>query len=233
MPLIAKCHNPLLELYEHKKHQIRRRLKDFQTFYSKPVVWEYRNKVMRLVPSAKTDDERLFEELSFCILTANGTAETGMNAVMRIRDILQDGSASEIQKQLIGCCRFHNRASYIVQNREFLKKQYNFKLRELLESFSDNQSLRSFLVTNIKGFGYKESSHFLRNVGFKGYGIIDKHILNSLKEFNVIAQDFKVTNPKGYLEAEQKLIEFSQEIGIGIDELDLLLWSRKTGQILK
>lgn len=226
-------HNNLLRDYDHKKHQIRRRLKDFQTFYHKPVVWEYRNKMMLLIPSSKTGDERLFEEMTFCILTANGTAETGMNAVMRIRDVLQKGTTSQIQKQLTGCCRFHNRAEYIVKNREFLKKHYNFKIKTLLESFSDKQLLRDFLVTNIKGFGYKEASHFLRNIGFKGYGIIDKHILNSMKEFNVIDKEFKVTSPKRYLEAEQKLQEFSQEIGIGIDELDLLLWSRKTGIILK
>ena len=36
-----------------------------------------------------------------------------------------------------------------------------------------------------------------------------------------------------YLEIESILKEFSREIGIHIDELDLLLWSEKTGEILK
>ena len=40
----------------------------------------------------------------------------------------------------------------------------------------------------IKGLGYKEASHFLRNIGFPGYAILDKHILNSLREMGVIGK---------------------------------------------
>ncbi len=232
MQKVLKNYSTLLEEYEKRKYSIKRRLKDFQDFYNKPLVWEYKNKIIKLVPSNKTDDERLFEELSFCILTANGTAETGINCINKIRPILVKGTARQIQKLLIGHCRFHNRASYIVHNREFLKKKYNFKLKQLIEQFTDMQAIRDFLVINIKGFGYKESSHFLRNIGFRGYAILDKHIINSMKEFGII-KDIKTITPKRYLELEQTYINWAKEIGIDNDELDLLLWSRKTGKILK
>jgi len=36
-----------------------------------------------------------------------------------------------------------------------------------------------------------------------------------------------------YLAVEQELIRFAREIKIDFDELDLVLWSMKTGEILK
>ena len=62
------------------------------------------------------------------------------------------------------------------------------RLRERLESFGDAFERRDWLAQDprIKGLGYKEASHFLRNIGFKGYGILDKHIVRSLFELGVI-----------------------------------------------
>ncbi len=86
---------------------------------------------------------------------------------------------------------------------------------------------------DIKGIGYKEASHFLRNIGFRGYAILDKHIINSMHEFGILKTGDKPKNNKEYLEIEQKLMGFSGDIGIDADELDLLLWSMKNGRILK
>ena len=88
-------------------------------------------------------------------------------------------------------------------------------------------------MDNVKGFGYKEASHFLRNIGFKGYAILDKHILNSLIEFGVVDEIKMPLNRDRYLGIEGKMKVFSNEIGIPMDELDLLLWSRRNGRILK
>ena len=38
---------------------------------------------------------------------------------------------------------------------------------------------------------------------------------------------------KKYLDIEQKMKKFSKKTGINMDELDLTLWSYKTGEILK
>jgi N-glycosylase/DNA lyase len=43
----------------------------------------------------------------------------------------------------------------------------------------------------------------------------------------------KSLNKKKYLEYEQRFIGFSKQLNINIDELDLLLWSIKNGQIMK
>ena len=105
-----------------------------------------------------------------------------------------------------------------------------YKINEFMQfikSFNDKNELRDFFALNkgIKGLAYKEASHFLRNIGFKGYAILDKHIINSLHEFGVLKTNDKPKNAKEYLEIEQKFIDFSKDVGIGVDELDLLLWS--------
>jgi N-glycosylase/DNA lyase len=85
----------------------------------------------------------------------------------------------------------------------------------------------------VKGLGYKESSHFLRNVGFRGYAILDKHILRSLAELGVISSPEPPATRKRYLETEDRLRAFSRSVQIDFDELDLILWSMKTGEVLK
>ena len=109
------------------------------------------------------------------------------------------------------------------------------KLMLLIESFDDRMKLRDFFAANkgIKGIGYKEASHFLRNIGFKGYAILDKHILRSLNEFGIISSPDPPTSRSKYLEIEAKMKKFAQEINIDFDDLDLLLWSNRTGEILK
>ena len=85
----------------------------------------------------------------------------------------------------------------------------------------------------IKGLGYKESSHFLRNVGLRGYAILDKHILRCLFEVGVLDSPQPPTTRTRYLATEQRLRDFARDVSIDFDELDLVLWSMKTGEILK
>jgi N-glycosylase/DNA lyase len=224
--------------YALKQDKISARLNDFTRFYNEQYSWYYENKVMGLKPVNRDDNLRIFEELSFCIFTANTSAEMGLKAVDSIRDILMDGTAKDMSKKLEGVYRFNNlRPQYIVHTREYLKDKFDFKIKDKIESLKSNtQELRDFFAINpgIKGLSFKEASHFLRNIGFKGYAILDKHIINSLMEFNVIQKNTKLPlNKKTYPEVEQKLIKFSSLIDIPVDELDLLLWSRKNGRILK
>jgi N-glycosylase/DNA lyase len=109
------------------------------------------------------------------------------------------------------------------------------RLRERLSGFTDPIARRDWLARErrIKGLGYKEASHFLRNVGFKGYAILDKHILRSLCELGIISSPQPPTTRARYLETEDTLRRFAQDVEIDFDELDLVLWSMKTGEILK
>ncbi len=208
----------LKQAYAKKKSAIRSRLNEFRKI------------------GEEADDNELFEELAFCICTAGASAKMGLKSVEAMRDILPTGSLKSLRKRLDGVHRYPNtRPAYIVHTREYLKNEHNFKIKNLLESFNDPIERRDFLAKNknIKGIGYKESSHFLRNIGFSGYAILDKHILNTLYEFKVIKGPKPPATRDKYIYAERKLIEFADKLEIHMDELDLLLWSEKTGEILK
>ncbi|HYO90025.1 MAG TPA: hypothetical protein VEQ40_00225 [Pyrinomonadaceae bacterium] len=129
----------------------------------------------------------------------------------------------------------NSRSGYIAVTREHLRADCGMRLYERLEGFRDPLARRDWLARErgIKGLGYKESSHFLRNVGFSGYGILDKHILRSLAELQVIETPQPPTTRTRYLETEERLKRFARDIRIDFDELDLVLWSMKTGEILK
>jgi N-glycosylase/DNA lyase len=210
--------NELRRDYSAKKPLIVRRLAEFRTVYDK-------------------GDRAIFEELCFCILTAGSSAKMGMRTISALKDILRTGSEKELQQRAhLHRVRFWRlRPSYIYHTREYLDEVCGLKLKRLIASFDGRHALRDFFAQNkdVKGLGYKEASHFLRNIGFPGYAILDKHILNSLREMGVISTRMRSTNRSGYIAIEKKVEQFAEEIGIDMDHLDLLLWSRKTGEILK
>jgi N-glycosylase/DNA lyase len=204
--------------YRKKKPAITARLSEFKALYEK-------------------GDQAIFEELCYCILTAGSSAKMGMRTVEALKDILHTGDEKQLQQRAKAHrVRFWRiRPAYIFQTREYLKDACGMKLCRLIESFECRHLRRDFFAKNksIKGLGYKEASHFLRNIGFPGYAILDKHILNSLREMGVISKRMRPTTRAGYLAIEQRLERFAEELGIDMDHLDLLLWSRKTGEILK
>ncbi len=181
-------------------------------------------------------DERLWEEMVFCFFTGGCSARMGIRSVEAVKPILLSGNHAELASALRGKHRYPNaRAGYIVASREFLQEHCDLRLRKKLQSFTDDFERRDWLVREkrIKGLGYKEASHYLRNIGFKGYAILDKHILRSLAELKII-DDPKPPNTRlKYLTIEEKLKNLAQTMQIDFDELDLVLWSLKTGEILK
>lgn len=181
-------------------------------------------------------DRDLWEEMVFCFFTGGCSAKMGLRSIEAVRPLLLDGTQPQLAAALVGSHRYPNaRSRYIVASREFLQRHCNMQLREKLESFECGFERRDWLVKEkgIKGLGYKEASHFLRNIGFRGYAILDKHILNCLAELKII-DDPKPPNTRSrYLSTEDKLKQFSKQAGVDFDEMDLVLWSMKTGEILK
>jgi N-glycosylase/DNA lyase len=197
---------------------IRERLNEFRA------VWE-----------AGSDSE-IFAELVYCIFTAGASAKMGARAVEAIKPVIEGGPAEQLNQLLLGVHRYPRaRAGYVVVTREFLMQDCRMQLRQRLSAFDHPNDRRDWLARErgIKGLGYKESSHFLRNIGFSGYGILDKHILRCLFELEVIDSPDPPTTRRRYLEVEEKLRGFAREVEIDFDELDLVLWSFKTGEVLK
>ncbi len=182
-----------------------------------------------------TDDD-IWAEMVFCFFTGGCSAKMGLRSLEAVRHLLMNGTQPELAKALTGVHRYPNaRSRYVVASREHLRADCGFQLRERLATFDCHFERRDWLAREkgIKGLGYKEASHFLRNIGFRGYAILDKHVLNCLAELGVISEPKPPSNRARYLETEERLRELSERTGIDFDEMDLVLWSMKTGEILK
>ena len=182
------------------------------------------------------DEKNIFSELAFCILTPQSKAVSCWTAVEELRN--QGLLFSENRKIkagiLRGKVRFHNiKADNLCRAGNFFLNSLKYNLNDSLEQ-KDIKEVRKYLVENIRGFGFKESSHFLRNIGFgEEIAILDRHILKKLYEFEVIKKIPKTISEKKYLEIESKMKTFSEKISIPISHLDLLLWYMATGEIFK
>jgi N-glycosylase/DNA lyase len=162
----------------------------------------------------------------------------GMKAIEAIRPFLMDGQRGEMTKALkkAGAHRFPvERPGYIVVARNFLRDHCGLKLREQLQSFSNPIERRDWLAQEkgIKGLGYKEASHFLRNIGLRGHAILDKHVVRCLADLKIVENSRPPTTRGRYLDVEERLRRLAIELQVDFDELDLVLWSMKTGEVLK
>src|SRR5207249_12322603 len=93
---------------------------------------------------------------------------------------------------------------------------------------------RDWLAREIDGLGLKEASHFLRNTGRgEDFAILDRHILRNLIRHGVVRRLPQTLTARRYLDIEARTQQFSHEIGIPMSALDLLFWSRETGEIFK
>lgn len=183
------------------------------------------------------NNEDIFVELSFCILTPQSKARNAWKAITILRDnnLLFSGNPEEIVEYL-NIVRFKNNKAenlYRLRN-QMLSKEGEFITKDLIESLGDIEAKREWLVKNIRGIGYKEASHFLRNIGFGDeIAILDRHILKNILNLAVIDELPKTLTKKKYLEIEEKMKEFSRLIKIPMDHLDLLLWYMEAGEIFK
>ena len=181
-------------------------------------------------------DNQLWEEMVFCFFTGGCSARMGLNSLDAVKPILMTADQPDLARALSGVHRYPNaRSRYIVASREFLREHCDLKLRKKLHGFDCRLERRDWLVREkgIKGLGYKEASHYLRNIGFTGYAILDKHVLNCMAELKIIDEPKPPNTRTRYLMVEEKLKQLTTMTKIDFDELDLVLWSMKTGVILK
>lgn len=184
-------------------------------------------------------EERLFEELVFCLLTPQSRARNCWRAVERLSrgKLLNKNS---LEHKIVPCLtgvRFgNNKAQYIRLARKIFSENGKSAVRKKLAPLLREKvpMAREWLVRNVKGYGWKEASHFLRNVGFgRDMAILDRHILKNMVKFGIIKSVPETLNKKKYLNIEEKLKNFSKEIKIPLSHIDLLFWSAETGEIFK
>jgi N-glycosylase/DNA lyase len=188
---------------------VNQRLKEFSSFSSK-------------------SENAWFQELCFCILAANSKQKTAQaiqeSLNTKLLTIPQQELAIFIKKSKH---RFHNnKAKYIVEARK------HHPIKSKLYNLSEQQA-REFLVKNIKGLGFKEASHFLRNTGSKNLAILDRHILSLLLQHSIINEIPQSITPQVYLNIEIKFLTISKQLNISPAKLDLYMWYLKNNEIAK
>jgi N-glycosylase/DNA lyase len=209
-------HEKLLEHYENRKKDIKKRLDEFKKVWNSP-------------------EEDLFAELCFCLCTPQSKARTCDAFIRRVKrnKLLYQGTEKELRGYMFGVRFCDNKTRYIMGAREFFKENGKIKIKNRISNCSP-EGARDWLVKNVKGLGMKESSHFLRNIGLgENLAILDRHVLKNLKKHGVIKEIPSCLTDKKYKKIEEKMKNFSKRIGIPLADLDLLFWSEETGEIFK
>jgi N-glycosylase/DNA lyase len=186
----------------------------------------------RLVDFARVPPEEYFYELVYCLLTPQSSAVNASKAVERLRAaefISKETDPVPVLRHKSHYIRFHN-----TKSRHLREAKETFpRIALKLCNGTPPHELRAWLVANVRGLGWKEASHFLRNIGYRNCAILDRHILKNLKRYKVVGRIPKVLTAKRYRAIETRFALFARETGITMDELDLLFWSSETGEILK
>jgi N-glycosylase/DNA lyase len=181
------------------------------------------------------DDRELFIELVFCLLTPQSGARRSWRAVQNMlgKGHLFTGGFEEISGEL-NIVRFKNhKASYILEAREAFVEG-GLSLKKILGGFTTSRDKRQWIAGNIKGLGFKEASHYLRNIGLgDDIAILDRHILRSMRYLGLIGEIPPSISPRIYLVLEERLARYAAKSGIPLGHLDFVLWFIETGDLFK
>ncbi len=182
----------------------------------------------RLTSFSRLSATDIFYEFCFCLLTPQSKGKFCWEKVKILQAHDFKNKSFDPHAHIQDMRFHHHKNKYLLAG----KKIYP-QVLEQLSSLKDSFVLREWLAENVNGYGYKEASHFLRNIGHRNLAILDRHILKNLVQHKIIKELPKTLTVRRYLEIEQAFQHFSKTINISMDALDLLFWSNETGEIFK
>lgn len=186
----------------------------------------------RLDYFSNVKSEEYFYELCFCICTPQSKAKSAYVVQLELQKLdfrNREFDPTPILRNPANYIRFHNQKA-----RRLIEMRHKYsEIENVLLSDATTYDKRNWLTENLKGFGMKESSHFLRNIGYRNLAILDRHILKHLVRCGIYDEIPKIGTINRYLEVEKDFQNYAADINVNIDELDLLFWSYETGEIFK
>ncbi len=202
----------LLNVFAERKHEITHRLVEFKA-----------------VPESE-----YFYEMAFCLLTPQTSARAADQSIRMLKNLDYQNTDIDAEPVLRSggmYIRFHRTKAKRLKE---LKTSYREAFTVLTSSGFTAVERRAELIRIVKGYGYKEASHLLRNIGKnEGLAILDRHILRNLNRLGIIESVPNSLSPAAYLKVENLFVSFAESLSILPDELDLLFWSMETGTVLK
>ena len=217
MKINEEFSNEILEINEKIKDEISLKIKEYKDafFYN---------------------EKDFFAEIAFCILTPQSKAKNAWKIIEILKEngLLYSGTSEE-PVDYLNLVRFKNtKAKRLVDLRNLLTIDKRLASKEIIFHTKNVIEIREWLVKNVKGFGYKEASHVLRNLGFgENIAILDRHILRTLKKLDIIDEIPKTLSPSSYKKIENKMREYSKYVGISMDRLDLIFWYKQLHYLFK
>ncbi|HPN73055.1 MAG TPA: N-glycosylase/DNA lyase [Candidatus Omnitrophota bacterium] len=206
----------LVKEHSKRKTAIRRRLDDFRKVWGLP-------------------DRKIFAELCFCICTPQSKAVYCDEAVRGLErsGVLFTGEENDIRRGLVRVRFPNNKSRFIREARDTFTSRGRIEIKKHID-VADITGTRERLVNKVKGIGYKEASHFLRNIGHgSDIAILDVHIIKNMIRYGLIEDKPSCISRGCYMDMEEKLRAFSKKTAIPMDEMDILFWSMETGVIFK
>jgi N-glycosylase/DNA lyase len=215
------------------------------------------NKVFKTFGRKKTEEE-IFYNLCFCLMAPQTTFKNNIKVIQKLKELdfyyfgeAYEGYCGITQiEEILKPVRFYkNKTKYILE----AKKKFPEILQAIssLDIWDNKQSIhvvdiykiREWLIDNVKGLGYKASSHFLRNLGYgDNITIIDTHIIKFLKEienqypkrYEGLWLQLKNTEDSHltksiYLKLEKIFQNIAKENKVSCAELDSWLWKNYSG----
>lgn len=201
----------LAVLYAERADEIQRRLNDF----------------------ARIERSRWFYEMCFCLMTPQSSAVHASMVQLELEsmDFLSHGQdVVEVLRRPDRYIRFHH-----TKHGRLHRARSDWARIEavIADAAMTARDRRNALREMVDGFGMKEASHFLRNIGLRGLAIIDRHLLTNMVACGIYGDVPSVSTVTRYLDVEERFAAYCNAIGIDMDEIDLLFWCAQTGHILK
>ena len=195
----------------------------------------------------KLNENKIWKELCFCLLSGNVAYELvqsviivlGKKGYLDYNWILEEKQSKELIYDLFSNPNFEpkkkdgslrkyrypkKRSEEIVRAAKILYSDSS--LKNILENTTSDIDMRNFLANTVPGIGIKESSHFLRNIGYSNnLAIIDIHVLNFLKLNRFVDPlDRSSLTPTKYEKLESILQNLADFHGLDLGILDLAIW---------
>lgn len=212
----------------------------FETYHNLEKEYAFTNKWKSL------SEQQIWKELCFCLLSGNVAFELVKSTIDVLEQkgfldydwIVTEKNSQELMFRLFNGPNFEPKK----KNGELRKYRYpnkrsrqiteaakiiysNSSIKELLEQSSSEVEIRNYLSENIPGLGIKESSHFLRNIGFSNsLAIIDVHVLNFLKQNRFVLWKNSSLTTKKYCKLETILQNLAGFHNLDLAIFDLAIW---------
>lgn len=224
-----------------------------QTNLLKNVMTEYKKIEHQLIQRASWEDmteDDLWFELCLCILSSNVPFESASSALKHLKRreflskeyLLENKKATRmLSKELskpfyfpprkdgnLRKYRFpYTKASQIVNAAKVIYKE-GYSIKSLLLKSKSAYEARDLLTRRVPGIGLKQSSLFLRNIGYaSSLAIIDTHILNFLGklELSEESKTIRSLSKERYKNIERKLQVLARELDVELSLLDFAIWT--------